>query len=126
MTIAGNRFFRVDPLGPQGSGLPATRHDPSDTPVHGAGNPHGYTAFADPKGRFTVGVWACDAGLLHIENLAIDEACFLIEGEVIVTDSDGHVEIFRAGDSFVLGRGFTGTWYMPRPIRKFNAMYRHD
>ena len=118
------QFLRINAAGPDGKGLPVTRHDPSDTPVQGAEHPLAYTAYTDPSGVFTVGVWACDAGTLRIEDLAIDEACYLIEGEVIITDQHGNTERFVAGEAFLLERGFVGTWHMPRPILKYNAMFR--
>jgi hypothetical protein len=114
----------VNVAGPDGAGLPPTTHDASDTPVEGAGNPHAYTAYTDPSGVFTVGVWACDAGTLEIHDLAIDEACYLIAGEVIISDAYGNSERFIAGEAFLLERGFVGTWHMPRPILKYNAMFK--
>jgi uncharacterized cupin superfamily protein len=117
-------FIRINPRGPDGSGLPTTLHDASDTPLTGALNPHAYTAYLDPSGVFTVGVWACDAGTLKIDDLAIDEACYLIEGEVIITDQHGNSERFVAGEAFLLKRGFVGTWHMPYPILKYNAMFK--
>ncbi len=121
---ARKQFVRIDARGPDGEGLPRTVHDPSDTAVSGAFEPRAYTAYADPNGLFTAGVWACDAGTLQINDLAIDEACYLIEGEVIISDQYGNTERFTAGEAFVLHRGFIGTWHMPVPIRKYNAMYR--
>ena len=91
-------FVRVDAVGPQGQGLPPTTHDASDRAVIGATQPRAYTAYTDPSGVFTVGVWACDAGTLAIDDLAIDEACYLIDGEVIITDAHGNSERFVAGD----------------------------
>jgi uncharacterized cupin superfamily protein len=122
--MSSKQFLRVNRAGPTGSGLPATRHDPSDTIVSGAAHPAAYTAYTDPSGVFTVGVWACDAGTLAINDLAIDEACYLLEGEVIITDAEGHSERYVAGDAFLLKRGFVGTWHMPRPILKYNAMFK--
>lgn len=117
------QFLRIDPDGPDGTFLPTTVHDASDTPIEGAANPLGYTAYTAPTaGIFTAGVWACDAGTLEIQELAIDEACFLIEGEVVISDCLGNSEHFRAGEAFLLRKGFTGTWHMPVPIRKYNAM----
>lgn len=118
------QFVRIDPNGPLAQGLPSVSHDPSDTAIEGARYPSGYTAYKDPSGVFTAGVWACDAGTLKIEDLAIDEACYLIMGEVVITDSQGNSERFVAGDAFVLHRGFVGTWHMPVPIKKYNAMFR--
>jgi len=71
-----------------------------------------------------VGVWACDPGTLAIDDLAIDEACYLIQGEVIISDSHGNTERFTAGEAFLLQRGFVGTWHMPVPILKYNAMFK--
>ena len=118
------QFLRINSAGPAGKGLPATLHDVSDTIVEGASCPSAYTAYTDPSGVFTVGVWACDAGTLAIDDLAIDEACYLIKGEVIISDSHGNSERFVAGEAFLLLRGFIGTWHMPGPILKYNAMFR--
>ncbi len=118
------QFVRINAAGPAGAGLPPTRHDPSDTPLAGAAHPTAYTAYTDPSGVFTAGVWACDAGTLAINDLAIDEACYLIEGEVVITDAHGNTERFVAGEAFLLPRGFVGTWHMPVAIRKYNAMFK--
>lgn len=118
------KFLRVNAAGPQGRGLPPTTHDASDTVISGAAHPRAYTAYTDPSGVFTVGVWACEAGTLAIEDLAIDEACYLIDGEVIISDAHGNTERFVAGEAFLLQRGFVGTWHMPGPILKYNAMFK--
>lgn len=122
--MAEREFLRINLRGPDGKGLPSIRHDKSDTAVEGATHPRGYTAYTDPSGVFTAGVWACDAGTLEINDLAIDEACYLIEGEVIITDRNGNSERYAAGEGFLLKRGFVGTWHMPKPILKYNAMFK--
>jgi uncharacterized protein len=118
------KFLRISRDGPDGLGLPRTVHDVSDTAVDGAAQPRAYTAYTDPSGVFTVGVWACDPGTLAIDDLAIDEACYLIKGEVIISDAHGNSERFTAGEAFLLQRGFVGTWHMPGPILKYNAMFK--
>jgi hypothetical protein len=55
-------FLRINAAGPDGHGLPPTTHDASDHSLAGAREPRAYTAYTDPSGAFTVGVWACDAG----------------------------------------------------------------
>ena len=114
---------RIERDGDSGSGLPSVPHDSTDTPIEGASHPKAYTGFADSTGQFTAGVWACDAGLLKIKNLPCDELCFIIDGEVEVTDEQGVSLTFNEGDAFVLHKGFTGTWRMPRPFRKFNGIF---
>ncbi len=124
MTSA-KQFLRINADGPDGAGLPPSVHDSSDKAISGAHYPSGYTAYTAPAvGIFTAGVWACDAGTLEINDLLIDEACYLIEGEVIITDQYGNREHFVAGDAFLLQRGFVGTWHMPVAIKKYNAMCR--
>lgn len=116
-------FTCIDRDGEHGSGLPGVPHDPTDTPIDGASNPQAYTGFTDSTGQFTAGVWACDAGTLEIRNLPFDEVCFVIDGDVEVTDDQGISQIFHEGDAFVLHKGFTGTWRMPRAFRKFNGIF---
>ena len=113
----------IDPDGEHGDGLEDISHEPSDTAVEGAENPRGYTAFAEATGQFTGGVWACNAGLMEIRDNPIDEFCVVIEGEVEVGDDRGNHQTFNEGDAFILHRGFTGTWRMPRPFRKFTCAY---
>lgn len=125
MQVTGTkRFLRVNAAGADGCGLLPTTHDASDRAVEGALHPRAHTAYTDPTGAFTVGVWACDAGTLEINDLAIDEACYLIAGEVIISDLHGNSERFVAGEAFLLEKGFVGTWHMPCPILKYNAMFK--
>ena len=124
--MAGDMFCRVDRNGRDGTGLVPISHDVSDTAVAGAEKPMAHTAFVDVTGRFTAGVWACDAGTLRIRNLTVDEACYLIEGTVVITDLAGNSETYNAGEGFVLRRGFSGTWHMPVGIRKYNAMHNPE
>lgn len=119
-------FWRVNRNGKNGAGLVPIEHDVSDTAVAGASKPMAHTAFVDMAGQFTAGVWACDAGTLEIRNLAVNEACYLIEGTVVITDEHGQSETFHAGEGFVLPRGFSGIWHMPVAIRKYNAMHSPD
>ena len=114
---------RIERDGDNGSGLASVPHDLTDTPIDGANHPKAYTGYSDSTGQFTAGVWACDAGTLEVNNLPFDELCFVIDGEVEVTDDQGVSLTFSEGDAFLLHRGFTGTWRMPRPFRKFNGIF---
>ena len=114
---------RINRDGENSAGLASVPHDPTDTPVEGASDPKAYTAYTDGTRQLTAGVWACDAGTLQIRNLAFDEICFVIDGEVEVTDDQGVCLTFGEGDAFVLHKGFTGTWRMPRAFRKFNGIF---
>ncbi|KXZ46861.1 hypothetical protein GPECTOR_40g595 [Gonium pectorale] len=62
-------------------------------------------------------------GKKYFECGVIDEACILIEGEVIITDSDGNSETYVGGQAFILPAGFKGTWETVKPVKKYFAMH---
>jgi uncharacterized cupin superfamily protein len=76
-----------------------------------AGNPQQtvWMHYADPSGRFSVGVWRSEPGAWRIRYTE-DEYCELLEGVSVVTDAGGRATTLRAGDTFVIPRGFEGTW----------------
>ena len=56
----------------------------------------------DPSGRFKTGFWAAhQPGRSEIDYTS-DELCVILEGVVRLTDSAGHVETYRAGDTFLI------------------------
>ena len=56
------------------------------------------------------GKWACNAGKVRINGHPVTEACFVVRGSVTVTDEGGRAETFKAGEGFLLPRGFKGLW----------------
>jgi len=79
-------------------------------------------AFASPDGRFNCGVWTGAPGVWRV-SFTETEFCHLLEGKVVVTADGGDARIFVAGDAFVMPSGFTGTWEVVEPARKFYAVY---
>ena len=43
----------------------------------------------------------------------------VLEGEVMLTSDGGQPHTFRKGDSFLLPKGFKGTWHQPGPMLKY-------
>ncbi|HVC49758.1 MAG TPA: cupin domain-containing protein [Burkholderiales bacterium] len=70
------------------------------------------------------GVWECQAGTMKLIDYPFDEYCQIISGKVVITNEEGHEEIFVAGDAFTIEKGFKGTWHMPVTVRKFYAIYQ--
>ena len=65
--------------------------------------------YTDPTQQFFVGVWRSEPGKWHV-NYTEEEQCHMVEGvSVLTSDSGGSVTV-RAGDRFVVPRGFVGTW----------------
>ncbi len=79
-------------------------------------------AYGDPTGELSCGIWRSKPNRLEV-SYTKDEFCFLIEGEVHLTDDSGITEIYRAGDGFVVPAGFKGVWDMPVPVAKYYVLH---
>jgi uncharacterized cupin superfamily protein len=89
-----------------------------------AGNPRQtvWNHYTDPTGKYFSGFWHSDVGKWRIA-YSEEETCYLLEGVSIVTDEFGVATTLQAGDSFVIPRGFIGTWEVVEPSRKLYAIY---
>lgn len=114
---------RIRPEGPEGKGLEHIGYSVPDKIVDGDPIESGYTFYTDESGLFTTGVWASAPGTLRMDGYPVDEYCHIISGRVVITDSEGHTETFVPGESFVIPKGFHGTWHMPEAVRKFYVTY---
>lgn len=79
--------------------------------------------YSDPDGAFRSGFWSSEAGQAEISYVK-DEICILLEGTVRLTAADGTVATYTAGDTFMIPKGFRGTWETLVPVRKFFATYQ--
>ncbi len=79
--------------------------------------------YSDPDGAFRSGFWSSEPGKSDI-NYVKDELCTLLEGTVRLTAADGTVATYTAGDTFLIPKGFKGTWETLVAVRKFFATYQ--
>ena len=79
--------------------------------------------FVSEDGKLICGSWECKAGVLQLTNYAMDEYCMLRAGELVITDEKGNSTTHKAGDSFVIPRGFTGVLDMKTTISKDYVIY---
>jgi uncharacterized protein len=89
-----------------------------------AGNPRQtvWMQYEDPSKRFFVGEWHSEVGKWKV-SYTEEEYCEMLSGTSVVTDEAGRSETFRAGDCFVVPRGFVGTWEVVEPTRKRFVIY---
>ena len=78
--------------------------------------------YRSPDDRLSSGFWASQPYRAEV-SYAEDEFCQILEGVVRLTDDAGHTETSRAGDSFVIPRGFKGVWETVEAVRKFYVIY---
>ena len=88
-----------------------------------AGSPKTTTRndYSNPKGKFHCGVWTASKGTWNVK-YGEDEFIVLIAGVVKLTPTGGKARTYKAGDAFVIPKGFVGTWETVEPIRKYYAI----
>ena len=78
--------------------------------------------YTDPTKQFFVGEWRSEVGKWRI-NYSEEEYCQMLEGVSVITDEQGSAVTVTAGDSFVIPRGFVGSWEVVEPTRKNFVIY---
>ncbi len=89
-----------------------------------AGDPKqsAWNLFQSQDGRFNSGIWTSERGKWRVV-FSESEFCHLLEGVIIVRGDDGSEQTFQAGEAFVTPAGFSGTWEIVEPAKKFYAFY---
>jgi uncharacterized cupin superfamily protein len=70
-------------------------------------------------GEVVVVVYESEAAVIDISDpFPYDEYVLVLEGEVTLTSTEGDKQTYRVGDSFLVPKGWTGTWAMPFKYRE--------
>ena len=105
------------------SSLQSLRLDPS-LPMPESGSV-GHEAHGSSDRRFLTGTW-CHAGGTLDATQRYDEVCVILAGRVRLTNEAGEAREYTVGDSFVIPKGFKGTWETLEPVRKHYVIYDVD
>lgn len=92
--------------------------------ISGSPKQAAWTQYTDPSGQFFVGVWTSEIGKWKI-SYTEEEYCRILEGVSIISDDSGESVTVKAGDSFVVPRGFVGTWEVVEPTKKTFVIYEN-
>lgn len=80
-------------------------------------NAHGQKVLHE--GQLVSVLYGAEAALLEVgAPFPYDEYVFVVEGEVILTSKGGSPKTFGVGDSFLVPKGWMGTWDMPVKYRE--------
>ena len=112
-------IIRFDPAGPPGQGLAPSVEITPDMLETGSATELCHEYYMSPSGLLTAGVWRCTAHALKFGAYPVDEFMLVLEGSVNIVHEDGHEEIFRAGDAFVIPKGLRCQWKQTESIHKF-------
>lgn len=102
--------------------MPETFRPPAERIVSGDPVQRAQNLFASTDGRFNSGIWHAECGMWRVV-FTESEFCHILEGIIVVRGDDGSQATFKAGDAFVSPAGFTGTWEIVEPAKKFYAFY---
>lgn len=72
--------------------------------------------------RFSFGLWR-RGRQRHEFTRPYHEICYILEGEVEITDDDGEVIVARPGDILVMPLGSRGFWKSRSPVKMVRAIY---
>jgi uncharacterized cupin superfamily protein len=111
-------IIRIDPEGPPGRGLEPVVEITPDMVVEGSASELCHNYYTSPSGVLTAGVWKCTPHTLEFGPNPVDEFMLVLDGSVGIVHADGHEEIFRAGDAFVLPKGLPCQWKQTENIHK--------
>lgn len=101
---------------------PQTYFLPADRLISGNPQQRLWPQYEDQRGHFMAGVWASEVGCWRVQYTE-EEFCQILEGHSILTDAQGQQTTLRAGDSFVIPRGFAGSWEVVEPTRKIYVIH---
>jgi uncharacterized cupin superfamily protein len=103
-------FLRID------TGVPPEEGGPAPDRVI-SGNPTSRTWNVEEVDGLFAGIWEATPGKWRI---AYDEweFCHILSGVSVIAEEGGEPVTVKAGDSFVLRPGFTGTWEVLETTRK--------
>lgn len=114
----GKDITRVDSRVALDNFQPVTVFAAKGHPIPGAAS---HSVFGGESG-LQVGIWEGEPGVLHLANYPFDEYCLIVSGELVITNAAGQQQVFRAGDSFVIPKGFSGVWEMKTRVRKQSVL----
>lgn len=71
------------------------------------------------QGEVVVAIYEAKSALIDISDpFPYDEFVLVLEGQVTLTHIDGEKQTYKAGKTFLVPKGFLGTWDMPGNYRE--------
>ena len=97
---------------------------PNAEPLDGEVLVRGHVEFTDKERTIISGVWESDPGTSRWEFLTRGEIVHILDGRMTVQrDGEDPVEL-TGGSAAFFPLGWTGTWNVIEPVRKFYVVYR--
>lgn len=118
-TMTDKVITRLLPGGSPDGGMKPMGYIAADSVADGVAHERGHMFFTNAAGNVNVVVWECTPCIEEVRDYPFDQCCFVLEGSLTITDQSGHAETFELGDSYVIPRGFNGTWQMTEHYKNY-------
>lgn len=103
--------------------LPVWPQIPASDLEAGTPRQRGIEYFADAKNGLTSGVWDCTPMTGKMGPYPVHEFMIVLAGSVTIRDAGGKDTTIRAGESFILPKGFVCQWRQSEYMRKFYVIF---
>jgi uncharacterized cupin superfamily protein len=80
-------------------------------------------AYQDPAGKFVTGIWGCSPMKRVATTIERSELMHILEGSGSITNADGVVFDFQAGDTFLVPVGMGYQWQNHEYVKKIFCSY---
>jgi len=91
---------------------------PIEAVLSGVATETGNVQYETTDGKVTTGIWQCTPYAEHLVCDGFTEFSTILQGKIALTNNDGQVETFSAGDSYVLPVGWQGRFEVLETVRK--------
>ncbi|MGS1036236.1 cupin domain-containing protein [Burkholderia glumae] len=81
-----------------------------------------WRACAGKSRGYVVGWWEGKVGSVEFPATEADEAVWLVEGRIALTDVEGNRREYSAGQGYLLPAGFAGRWETLEDAKKFYVL----
>lgn len=78
-----------------------------------------WRASVGKNNNYVIGWWEGKVGAVDFPETTADEAVWLVEGKIALTDAKGERKEFNAGEGYLLPAGFAGRWETLEDAKKF-------
>ncbi|WP_069266139.1 cupin domain-containing protein [Paraburkholderia nodosa] len=78
-----------------------------------------WRATVGKNNHYVIGWWEGKVGVVDFPATTADEAVWLVEGKIALTDANGARKEFAAGQGYLLPAGFAGRWETLEDAKKF-------
>ena len=121
--MSDQAVLKMTPEGVDGVTLEPCAVVPPEAVIDGKPVEQGAVIRESKDGNFIIGVWESTPYAETFDAYPGEEFCQVLSGKVTLTDTAGHAATYVAGESYVVPKGWAGTFRVEETMRKYYVLY---